>query len=171
MDNRQGRLEMISAAFSRAVDVGFVTAVLRPHEHLVSFLRYYNPKERESLSNSISLGHPKRALPIDREAADDKAPPIYTDVVLPREESGGPGAFHSHDYRRSEDGVVRSSPFQRCDLTFDAQGGDKGSFPIHDYKRSTEATRSSTHSTSGEHLKARESNDYPPRQPPVHNPQ
>ncbi|KAG9095280.1 hypothetical protein FRC06_009961 [Ceratobasidium sp. 370] len=151
MDNRQGNLEIISAAFSRAVDVGFVTAVLRPHEHLVSFLRYYNPKELGPLSRTVSSGHSKRTLSIDAETTDS----AYKRDVAHRDGSGAPGEFPAHDYRRTEDDV----------------GGDRKSFPVHDYKRGIETTRSSTHSTSGEHLKAREVDEYPPRQPPVHNPQ
>jgi hypothetical protein len=53
----QTRLEIISAAFSKAIDVGFATVVLRPHEHLVSFLRYCNPKTRVVLSHTVSVIH------------------------------------------------------------------------------------------------------------------
>ncbi|KAG8687866.1 hypothetical protein FRC08_011734 [Ceratobasidium sp. 394] len=113
MDDRQGRLEMIFAAFSRAVDVGFVTAVLRPHEHLVSLLRYYNPKER-ALYRTISSRHPKRTVSIHPETTDGVA---STNQRSPRAELGDPGKFPSHDYRRSEDDTVRSSPFQRLCLT------------------------------------------------------
>ncbi|KAG8734718.1 hypothetical protein FRC12_018413 [Ceratobasidium sp. 428] len=151
IDSRQGRLGMISAVFSQAVDVGFVTVVLRPREHLVSFLRYYNPKERIPSSRTLAAGHSKRTFP----STDPGKVVPYTAVMSPREEPGSPEAFHSHDYRSSKDDVT----------------GERESFPIHDYKRNVEFTRSSTHSTSGEHLKAQEVNDYPPRQPPVHNPQ
>ncbi|KAG9124679.1 hypothetical protein FRC07_010646, partial [Ceratobasidium sp. 392] len=130
IDSRHGPLEMISAVFSQAVDVSFVTVVLRPHEHLVSFLRYYNPKKPVPLPQTISLGHSKRALHPVNPGATNKG------TMLPREGLGEPGAFRSHDYRRSKDNA----------------GGERESFPTHDYKRS-ESARSSTHSTSGEHLK------------------
>ena len=45
---------MSSAAFSKAIDVGFMTVVIRPYEHLVSFLRYHNPENRVALAHIVS---------------------------------------------------------------------------------------------------------------------
>lgn len=42
----QTRLRLFSAAFSKAVEVGFVNVIIRPHEHLVSLLRYRDTSER-----------------------------------------------------------------------------------------------------------------------------
>ncbi|KAG8691743.1 hypothetical protein FRC11_011122 [Ceratobasidium sp. 423] len=131
----QTRLEFSFAAFSKAVEVGFVNAVIRPHEHLVSLLRYYKSPER--LENSVSyrvdakhaLGWPtnnlkRRHLLSDSEGSEENAESNIN--FLP---------VHDHQRRESD---------------------DPGASAVHapDYRRSIMTKRSSTHAVAGEHLKA-----------------
>ncbi|QRV79565.1 hypothetical protein RhiJN_07580 [Ceratobasidium sp. AG-Ba] len=154
--------EPISSVLVQAMDIDFVTAVLRPQKHLIPFLRYYIPIRRVAPSHTISSGHSKRTL-------QDSAPlgprGLLRSGSVPREESGDPKVFRSHDWR--------------------SNSSKKDSWTTRDHERSSstrfgfvEASRNgltdeglSIHSPPENDLKARKVDERPPRQPPIHNPQ
>ncbi|KAF8608762.1 hypothetical protein BDV93DRAFT_602656 [Ceratobasidium sp. AG-I] len=187
-------VEMSSAAFSKAIDVGFMTVVIRPYEHLVSFLRYHNPENRIVLDRITNNFKRSPNLSIN---PPPRSPPSKSNMA-PRDEASGPGA----QTQKPEDGDKTGQTGEQPGETTGEQAGEPGGksgadpgtgpgegkkgYPNHDYRslhdrlRSDNFSpgyvggsmaRSSTHSTSGEHIKAREVDDHPPRQPPVHNPE
>ncbi|CAE6389268.1 unnamed protein product [Rhizoctonia solani] len=139
LDLRSGRpipprahLELSLAAFSKAMEVGFVNAVIRPREHLVSLSRYYKLPERLptfSIDAKQGLGWPTNNLK-KRHESDGSEESARADT--------DPFPIHNRRRRGSDDPGVEAvrSP---------------------DYRRHTELERSSTHAVAGEHLKAKRS--------------
>ncbi|CAE6419721.1 unnamed protein product [Rhizoctonia solani] len=126
MPESRAHLGLSLAAFSKAIEVGFVNVVIRPHEHLVSFARYYEtPKQLQSLPVAANQGWPTYNLK-KRHSLDGS------------EESAGADSFPAYNRRR------RGSD----DL-------DAEAVRPPDYRRDTIFERSSTHAVAGEHLKPR----------------
>ncbi|CAE6482763.1 unnamed protein product [Rhizoctonia solani] len=134
MSESQARLGLSFAALSKAVEVGFVNVVIRPHEHLVSLLRYYkSPARPENLVSHLvgakhALGWPTNNFRRRHLLGNYKGSEENTESSI--------NSLPAHDHRRRE-------------------SDDPGASAVRapDYRRSVTSKRSSTHAVAGEHLK------------------
>ncbi|KAH7339586.1 hypothetical protein B0J17DRAFT_627659 [Rhizoctonia solani] len=109
----QTHLELSFAAFSKAIEVGFVNVVIRPHEHLASLLRYYKTPERfpalpidAKYGLEWSTSNPKKHYKLRSPGGSEENPesnassfPVH-DRQKRESDSSGAAAVRAPDYRR-----------------------------------------------------------------------